>query len=183
MSRMYYSMPQLELLKAIRILGCMEKRQARIWLRLRHGLTLEAADSIVRQLKCDGKIKIQAKTELILSPDGKEDICVLRSLDIALSFAEQWNGPDILPCRPDYLLHAYYPDHCICLWVLHVSEGKEQEKSMMVGNVFDTAPAQSVYVMLLDSMSQVASISATVPCILAYPDQTGRLHLKNWEGK
>lgn len=68
----YYSEPQLELLRTVRILSCMEKRQARALLRLRYGLALEAADSIVRQLKCDGKIKFAAKTGLILSPDGKE---------------------------------------------------------------------------------------------------------------
>ncbi len=183
MSRMFYSEPQLELLKTVRILGCMEKRQARALLRLRYGLALQAADSIVRQLKFDGKIKFAAKTGLLLSPDGKEDLCVLRSMDIALSFAGQWNAPKILPRKPDYLLYAYYPDRCIRLWVLHVPERLEQETSILVDNAQDTSSAQSAHVMLLDSESQITAISAAVPCILAYPDQTGRLHLKNWEGK
>lgn len=180
---MFYSEPQLELLNTVRILGCMEKRQARALLRLRYGFALDAADSIVRQLKCDGKIKIAAKTGLILSPTGKEDLCVLRSVDIALSFAGQWNAPEILPRQRDYLLYAYFPDRCICLRVLHVPEGAEQEKSILVDNAQDTAPAQSVYVMLLDSASQIADIPAVLRCILAYPDQNGSLHLKNWEGK
>ena len=70
---MYYSEPQMELLKVVRILGCLERRQARALLRLRYGLAPEAADSIIRQLKCDGKIKAVENTGLILSPDGKED--------------------------------------------------------------------------------------------------------------
>ena len=93
---MYYSEPQMELLKVVRILGCLEKRQARALLRLRYGLALEAADSIIRQLKCDGKIKAVENTGLILSPDGKEDSCILRAVDIALCFAEPGNGPEIL---------------------------------------------------------------------------------------
>ena len=180
---MYYSEPQMELLKVVRILGCLERRQARALLRLRYGVALEAADNIIRQLKCDGKIKTVENTGLILSPDGKEDSCILRAIDIALCFAEPGNGPEILPCKPDYLLYAYYPDNPTRLWILHVPEGMEQEKSMLVDYAQDTAPAQSVYVMLLDSVSQTAYISAASPCILAYPDQNGRLQLKNWEGK
>ena len=79
----YYSEPQLELLKVVRILGCMEKRQARALLRLRYGLTLDAVDSIIRQLRCDGKIKFAVKTGLLLSPDGRENPYIL---------------PWILPC-------------------------------------------------------------------------------------
>ena len=88
-----------------------------------------------------------------------------------------------MPCKPDYLLYAYYPDNPARLWILHVPVGTEQEKSMLVDYAQDTAPAQSVYVMLLDSVSQTAYISAASPCILAYPDQNGSLQLKNREGK
>ena len=180
---MYYSEPQMELLKVVRMLGCMESRQARMLLRLRYGLAPEAADSIARQLKCDGKIKTVGNTGLILSADGREDPCVLRAVDIALSFAEQGNGPEILPCKRDYLLYAYYPDTSARLWIVHVPEGMEPEKCTFVDYAQNTAPAHSVYVMLLDSASQTAYIASSTPCILAYPDQNGRLQLKKWEGK
>ncbi len=180
---MYYSNPQMELLKAVRILGCMEKRQTRVLLRLRYGLSLDVADRIVRQLKCDGKVKIRKDTGLILSPDGKEDPCILCAIDIALSLATRENGPIFVPCTSDYLLHAYYPDNDTRLWILHVPDGMEQEKSMILDIGQSTAPAQSVYVMLLDSALQTTYISSRAPCILAYPDQNGSLQLKNREGK
>lgn len=180
---MYYSEPQMELLKVVRILGCLERRQARALLRLRYEVTLEAADSIIRQLKCDGKIKTVENTGLILSADGKEYSCVLRAVDIALCFAEPGAGPEILPCKPEFLLYAYYPGNSTRLWILHIPEGTEQEKNMLVDYAQDMAPAQSIYVMLLDSMSQANYISAKSPCIFAYPDQNGRLQLKSWKGK
>ena len=98
------------------------------------------------------------------------------------SFVDLYTADMKTRLKPDYLLYAYYPDRCIRLWVLHVPEGLEQETSILVDNAQDTSSAQSAHVMLLDSESQITAISAAVPCILAYPDQTGRLHLKNWEG-
>ena len=52
---MYYSMPQLELLRVLRIVGCLERRQAYTLLQLCYGISPLVAARLIRQLHYGGK--------------------------------------------------------------------------------------------------------------------------------
>ena len=174
---MYYSMPQLELLRVLRIVGCLERRQAYTLLQLCYGISPLVYGRLIRQLQYGGKLRISGDGRQIISPYGRSEPHLSCAIDIALSFAGPENAPKILPCRKDFLLCVSFAAKGLHLWIIHVPEGCEQEKSTLLDRAQETEPEQSVYVMLLDNAAQAAHITAASPCLLAYPDANGRTQL------
>lgn len=183
MKSMYCSEPQIRLLDALEQLGCMKMRQAKTFLRLCFGMEEKAAKSIIRQLRYKGDIHIDENTGDLVIPGKECDRNIIRAFDIAFSFAEQGDAPEIItPPRP-YLMLAYYAVRELQLLILYVPVGMEWRCGTQLSVMRKKAQIKTLQVMLLADEGQLERIGTHVPCVAAYTDSAGRLKIKSLEGK
>lgn len=176
----YYSEPQLELLRILRILGCLQQRQAHTLLRLCFGTSEAAVNSIIRQLKCSGDIRVDKNSGCLTVSTKANAQLILHAVDIALAFSAPDNPPQILHCRDPYILTAFYPNKNIRLNISHVPIGTEEIKCAEISYCLSGCQITTLSVILLDAESQISTIQMATPCILAYPDKNGKLKMKNY---
>lgn len=181
--RLYYSKPQLTLLRVMRITRCLCLRQIRTLLRLAYSITEPAASSIIRQLIHSGDVYLDRSTDCLLLPDRQHDPLIIAAVDIALALATTDDIPHFLPAEPPYLLLACYVRRAIQLGVIAIPETEETLKCIEMDQLVQQAQKQErnlLPVLLLTDESQIPQICTQFPCFLAFPDQSGRLTiLKN----
>lgn len=179
MNSMYYSKPQEELLSVLKILGGMWKRQVRVLMRLRFGMSEKSVDSAISQLRYGGDLRDMGA--YILAANRQFDIQLARAVDIALALSGS-KAPDIFPRKKPVFLTAYLPEREMQLCVLYVPVGKERARSLTLDSLRAEKTMKTLYALLLDEAGQTAALCAETPCLLAWPDENEKLELKKWEG-
>ncbi len=175
---MYYSVPQLELLRIIRLLGCLDIRQARTLCRILFDLSENATTTLIRQLRNDGKIFENKQTRCLLSAGHRRDIHVVRAVDIALAFASNNNPLKILRSEEPCILLAVYAKRDMQIYVIHVPSGEEHGICQNIGDRQTNVNLPTVFVLLLDEAAQCRFIQTTLSCLIAFPDENGRIVLQ-----
>lgn len=174
----YYSEPQLELLRIIRLLGCLDVRQARLLCRMRFGLSQNAFSTLIRQLRNDGKVFEDKQTRCLLAAGHRRDIHIVRAVDIALAFAADDNPPRLLRSEKPCILLAVFAKQDMQMQVFHAPPGKEQAICKKLNDAQIDVNLSTFFVLLLDEAAQSRFVQTTQSCLIAFPDETGRIVLQ-----
>lgn len=177
----YYSEPQLELLRIIRLLGCLDVRQARAICRMNFCLSDQAITTLLRQLRHAGEVHEDMKTSCLLAVGRCRNIHIVQAVDIALAFASAGHSPQFVRSEKPCLLTAVFAEQDMQLRVFHVPPGKEGVLCQRLDDMQTGVQISTMYILLLDDATQQQFIQTNIPCVLAWPDHEGRLTIQKYQ--
>ena len=172
----FWSPQQKYLLKVLNVTSCMRKSQVLPLLRRQFDISPSAIEPICRQLRDAGYLR---EFNGIISAVGPHyEPFIPQALDLILA---------ILP-RETILFHR---ESCTVLYALGEQSGllvqvfyvsQKQDLFALPGKKEAAAQKAVLAVLLLDDAAQAAYIPPHFSCLVAYPNQTGKLTLQQHGG-
>lgn len=174
---MFFSPEQQRLIALLQEFGCMRNAQAACVLHSEYGTRSEAMPHIIRQLRTRGQLREHDGVITGIGRSARPEL--LNAIDVALAL---FGGmPQVAVDRPPFLLCAYASEKDLQLQLLYVPVGMEDKKSFTADNIPEPN-VPTVLVLLLDHPTQKENLLLTRPCMLAYRDNTHKLHFEQING-
>lgn len=163
---MSFLSPQQEyLLKVLREIGCLRKKQATALLHRQFDVSPEAVSHILRQLKMLGQMREYGG---VLSTVGESvNIRMLRAVDLAFAIFPG-EALQLTSAANPFILSAYSEQQDMVLLILYVPLGKEERRCMAADNP-PPSEVRTMVILLLDEEGQKSYIHTRTPCLVAYP--------------
>lgn len=175
---MYLSKEQEYLLHFLQRMGCLRQEQAAAILRRKFDTPQKAMPAIIRQLRSAGQLR--EHDGVLIEPTRLASLAMLRAIDVLLAVFPA-ELPEATVSGGPLLVTAYDAARDLQLQILHIPTGKERETCELAGRMPPTE-IPTMLVLLLDAEEQRDHIKLNrISYLLAYPDQTGRMHLEKRE--